>query len=39
MGPLDGVRVVEFTLGIHGPYAAMLLVDMGAEVTGSASWG
>ena len=32
MGPLDGVRVVEFTLGIHGPYAAMLLADMGAEV-------
>ena len=32
MGPLDGIRVVEFTLGIHGPYAAMLLADMGAEV-------
>ena len=32
MGPLDGVRVVEFTVGIHGPYAAMLLADMGAEV-------
>ncbi len=32
MGPLDGVRVVEFTLGIQGPYAAMLLADMGAEV-------
>ncbi len=32
MGPLAGVRVVEFGLGIHGPYAAMLLADMGADV-------
>jgi len=32
MGPLDGVRVVEFGLGIVGPYAAMLLADMGADV-------
>ena len=32
MGPLDGVRVVEFANGIHGPYAAMLLADMGADV-------
>ena len=32
MGALDGVRVVEFTMGIHGPYAGMLLGDMGAEV-------
>jgi crotonobetainyl-CoA:carnitine CoA-transferase CaiB-like acyl-CoA transferase len=32
MGPLDGVRVVEFANGIHGPYAAMLLGDMGAQV-------
>ena len=32
MGALDGVRVVEFSLGIHGPYAGMLLADMGADV-------
>lgn len=32
MGALDGVRVLELAQGIHGPYAAMLLADMGADV-------
>ena len=31
-GPLDGVKVVEFTEIIAGPFAGMLLSDMGAEV-------
>ncbi len=31
-GPLDGIRVVEFTEIIAGPFAGMLLSDMGAEV-------
>ena len=31
-GPLDGVKVVEFTEIIAGPFAGMLLADMGAEV-------
>ena len=32
-GPLQGVKVVEFTEIIAGPLAGMLLADMGAEVT------
>ncbi len=32
MGPLQGVRVVEFAALGPGPFAAMLLADMGAEV-------
>ena len=32
LGPLDGVKVVEFTEIIAGPFAGMLLSDMGAEV-------
>jgi alpha-methylacyl-CoA racemase len=32
MGPLDGVRVVEITGIGPGPFCAMLLADMGAEV-------
>ena len=31
-GPLDGVRILEFGEIIAGPYGAMLLADMGADV-------
>ena len=31
-GPLDGVRILEFTEIIAGPYGGMLLSDMGADV-------
>ena len=31
-GPLDGVRILEFTQIIAGPLGCMLLSDMGAEV-------
>jgi crotonobetainyl-CoA:carnitine CoA-transferase CaiB-like acyl-CoA transferase len=31
-GPLDGVRVLEFTQILAGPYACAHLADMGAEV-------
>ncbi len=32
MGPLNGIRVIEFKGIGPGPYAGMLLADMGAEV-------
>ncbi|WP_040496588.1 CaiB/BaiF CoA transferase family protein [Ilumatobacter nonamiensis] len=32
MGPLDGVRVVDFSVMISGPLAAMMLADQGADV-------
>ena len=32
MGPLDGVRVVDLSIGQMGPAATALLADMGAEV-------
>ena len=32
MRPLEGVRVVELSTGIAGPFAGMLLADYGAEV-------
>jgi crotonobetainyl-CoA:carnitine CoA-transferase CaiB-like acyl-CoA transferase len=31
-GPLDGIRVIEVAQEIQGPYAAMHLADLGAEV-------
>jgi crotonobetainyl-CoA:carnitine CoA-transferase CaiB-like acyl-CoA transferase len=31
-GPLAGVRVIEIAQEIQGPYAAMLLADLGADV-------
>ena len=31
-GALDGVRVIELTHAWAGPYCAMMLGDMGAEV-------
>ena len=32
MGPLEGIRVVDLSIGQMGPGAAALLADMGAEV-------
>ena len=31
-GPLDGIRILEFTQIIAGPLGCMLLSDLGAEV-------
>ncbi len=32
MGPLEGVKVVDFSVMISGPLAAMMLADQGADV-------
>ncbi len=31
-GPLDGVRVIDFTVAASGPYATMILAEQGADV-------
>ncbi|MEE9284947.1 MAG: CoA transferase [Dehalococcoidia bacterium] len=31
-GPLDGIRILDLTILINGPWATVLLSDMGAEV-------
>ena len=31
-GPLDGIRVLDVTQALFGPFATMLMSDLGAEV-------
>ncbi len=30
--PLDGIKIVDFTIQMQGPQATQMLADMGAEV-------
>jgi len=32
MGPLEGIRILDFTWALAGPFGTMILCDMGAEV-------